>query len=386
MYKVLISGYYGFNNIGDESILKAVVESLRADIDGVEISVLSQNPEDTSARFGVNGVNRKSFRNIISAIRAADLLISGGGSLLQDVTSKKSIFYYLAIMKFARIMRKPFFIYSQGIGPIKSDFNKKLTARVLKKAGGIVVRDEFSREFLTEIGIPAERIVVTADPVLAIPRAELETGLEVLAENGMSSGRYVGFAIKDSDTSSEFIKQVCDSIEWVIRERGYKAVLIPFHYSQDVTVVEHLQKVLTARGFEDDVVCLKQKYLTDEMLSIIGNMDFLVGVRLHALIHAAIMGVPMIAISYDPKVNSFMRSIDQKAMCSIYDFKAEFFKEEFDKTVERKEQIKSQIAADLVDLKDSLRQNQKMIAELLESRYRGRMRKNEKAGQKNGGA
>ena len=386
MYRILISGYYGFNNIGDESILKAVVESLRMDIDDVEITVLSQNPTDTAERFSVTAVDRRSFKAIIPAIHNCDLLISGGGSLLQDVTSRKSILYYLLIMQFARIMRKPFFIYSQGIGPIKSDFNKKLTARVLRKAGGIVVRDEFSKEFLSEIGIPLERIVITADPVLAIPKVELDSGYEILRSSTANSKTadtstdydifeseetvsknisYVGFAIKDSDPSSEFIAEICDSIEWMIRERGYKAVLIPFHFSQDVAVVEHMEKVLTARGFDEDIICLKQKYLTDEMLSIIGNMDLLVGVRLHALIHAAIMEVPMMAISYDPKVNSFMHSIGMKAMCSIYDFKSDFFKEEFDRTVERKEQIKARISDNLLRLKSSLKQNQIMITELL---------------------
>ena len=121
MYRILISGYYGFNNIGDESILKAVVESLRMDIDDVEITVLSQNPTDTAERFSVTAVDRRSFKAIIPAIHNCDLLISGGGSLLQDVTSRKSILYYLLIMQFARIMRKPFFIYSylrRGSGPV----------------------------------------------------------------------------------------------------------------------------------------------------------------------------------------------------------------------------------------------------------------------------
>ena len=110
------------------------------------------------------------------------------------------------------------------------------------------------------------------------------------------------------------------------------------------------------------------KYLTDEMLSIIGNMDVLVGVRLHALIHAAIMDVPMIAVSYDPKINSFMHSMDMKAMCSMYDFKNDFFIEEFDKTVTQAEKIKEKVRSRIEVLIKKLDTNEALIQELMKKK------------------
>ncbi len=366
MIRILISGYYGFNNIGDESILRAVVDNLRGKLNSIDITVLSQNPDYTAQKYGVHSVNRKSVKDILNAVRKCDLLISGGGSLLQDVTSKKSILYYLMIIWVAFFFRKKVFIYSQGIGPILSKINRRLTAATLRHVSGVVVRDEASRDLLIEIGVREDKIIVTADPVLRIKKTELATGREILMKEGFAPDderMTVGFAIREKKTDSNFVDELCISIRRLIEEYQAQIVLIPFHYSEDMAVIEEIEARLGK-----DVCCIKHKYLTNEMLSIIGNMDVLVGVRLHALIHAAIMDVPMIAISYDPKINSFMHSIDLKAMCSVYDFKNEFFIEEFDKTVSRSDTIKKKVRSRIDVLIKKLDNNEELIRELMKQK------------------
>jgi polysaccharide pyruvyl transferase CsaB len=364
MNKILISGYYGFNNIGDESILKAVVDNLYERLEDIDVTVLSKSPEYTSEKYGVKSVDRKSIKSIIASIKRCDLLISGGGSLLQDATSKRSIIYYLMIIQMALFMRKKVLIYSQGIGPINSKFNRKLTARTLKKVSGIVVRDDSSKELLTEIGIVPERIIVTADPVLRIKPVSASIGMEILQKEGFmpQEGKIkVGFAIRERRSDDAFINELCLAMERLIAEQNAQIVLIPFHYSEDIPVIEELEKRLG-----DKVFAVKNKYLTEEMLSIIGNMDVLVGVRLHALIHAAIMNVSMIAISYDPKINSFMKSIGMKALCSIYDFNNEFFMEEFERVLQNGEKIKEKVSKNIKELIIKLESNEKMIKELMQ--------------------
>lgn len=372
MKKILISGYYGFNNIGDESILKAVIDNLREKITDIEITVLSQNPKSTSEKYDVHAVDRKSFWAILKAIKHCDLLISGGGSLLQDVTSKKSILYYLIIMWIAHLMGKEFFIYSQGIGPIISNFNRRLTAMTLKWSRGIVVRDGSSKELLTEMGIKEDRIMVTADPVLRVKKADLSVGKEILINEGFRPDPEkltVGFAIREKKVKSDFVEEICICINRIMKEYQGQVVLIPFHFSEDMNVVmEIISKV------DGDITVVKNKYLTEEMLSIIGNMDILVGVRLHSLIHAAIMDVPMIAVSYDPKINAFMHSVDMKAMCSILDFNNEFFMEEFDKTLKNSDKLKRKVRKKVDYLISLLDTNEEMIKKIL---HDGEQRKNE---------
>ena len=139
MYNILISGYYGFNNIGDESILRTVIDNLREKLPDIDITVLSHDPAQTSAKYGVKAARRMSLWDILRCVLRCDLLLSGGGSLLQDATSARSILYYLFILRLAQLMGKKTFIYSQGIGPISDPRNRRLTASTLRRANGIVV-------------------------------------------------------------------------------------------------------------------------------------------------------------------------------------------------------------------------------------------------------
>ena len=361
---LLISGYYGFNNIGDESILRAVIDNLKSRVPEASITVLSQDPASTKEKYLVDSVDRRSILSILKALWYCDILISGGGSLLQDVTSKRSIFYYLFIMWAARLLRKKVLIYSQGIGPINSLINRRITCRILKRADGIVVRDEASREFLQEIGVTGKEILVTADPVLRIPPADLGTGMAILEKEGFvrtADKITVGFAIRERKLGSRFVDQLAIAMDRLRKEANVQLVLIPFHYSEDMGVIDELQHRLGG-----DVCALRHKYLTDEMLSIIGNMDLLVGVRLHALIHAAIMEVPMIGISYDPKINSFLHSIGLRAMCSIYDFDADFFMEEFNRAWKDREKNRIKVSENMAALRKKLDANEEIIKDLLE--------------------
>lgn len=365
MSKLLISGYYGFNNIGDESILQAVVYNLREKIPGVEITVLSQNPEFTAEKYQVLSENRKSFFSVLKEIKRCDLLISGGGSLLQDVTSKKSILYYLMIMWMAHLLGKDFFIYSQGIGPIIGKWNRHITSVTLKKASGIVVRDQASKELLMEIGIPESDVIITADPVLGIEAVSLELGREILINEGLKRDKekpLVGFAIKENRLDSQFVNELEESIRQLIEYSKAQVVLIPFHYKEDLAVIEELQSRLG-----DGVFAVKHKYLTREMMSIIGNMDVLVGVRLHSLIHAAIMGVKIIGISYDPKINAFLNSIGLKALSTTIDFKAQFFLEEYKRIWDIKaSETEKEVGLRVGKMVESLATNEEMIKRILD--------------------
>lgn len=364
MHRIVISGYYGFNNIGDESILKAVIDNLKERLDHIEITVLSKNPEGTAEKYGVKAVNRKSFSQVLKTVARSDLLISGGGSLLQDVTSKRSILYYLAVMWIALLFRKKVFIYSQGIGPVNSKWNRRLMVKTLKRVDYIVVRDEGSREFLLEEGIGDEKVYVTADPVIRIRKPGLETGRQILEKAGFPCqgiGPAIGIAVKGRKKDKEFEDEICKGIRLLVERFQARVVLIPFHFSEDMPITEEI----TGR-MGNLVTCLRHKYLTEEMLSIIGNMDVLVGVRLHSLIHAAIMDVPMIGISYDPKVNSFMKSVGLKALCSVYDFEGEYLAEEYERIEKNREAFVEKVKKNRDMLIQRLNMNEDLIKMLLE--------------------
>ena len=364
MYNILISGYYGFNNIGDESILRTVIDNLREKLPDIDITVLSHDPAQTSAKYGVKAARRMSLWDIFRCVLHCDLLLSGGGSLLQDATSARSILYYLFILRLAQLMGKKTFIYSQGIGPISDPRNRRLTASTLRRANGIVVRDAKSRDLLLEIGVPEDLIHVTADPVIRVKKADPALGLSILEREGCprrEGALTVGWAVKARRRDPVFFREIEKSIRWLREEYGAHSVLIPFFHSEDLEVCEAI-----AGQLEGQAGCLRQKYLSEETLSIIGCMDLLVGVRLHSLIYAAVMGVPMIGISYDPKVDSFLSSIQQPTLCSVEEFSLEKFQAAFRETLARREEIRRTVAACVDSLIAKLDRNEELIRDIME--------------------
>ena len=363
MKRILISGYYGFNNAGDEAILRLMIDNLRARCPEAGLTILSHNPEDTARRYGVRSVNRMNPFLILREILRCDLLISGGGSLLQDATSQRSLLYYLSILNLAQALHKKTFIYSQGIGPLNSEANRRRTAASLRRADGIVVRDLQSKELLARIGLDTSGVHVTADPVLRARPPALQKGADILCSEGLPDrqpGRIrVGWAMKSGGDG--FLLRQEEAIRWLQQERGADVVLIPFHEAQDRAAARTMKQHLGA-----SVCLLEGHYLSEDLLSAVGNLDVMVGVRLHSMIYAAVMGVPMLGISYDPKIDSFLESIGQRPVSDAEGFCLQVFAPAFDRLTAQRAQIRAEIADRVGTLRQSLDINETLIAGLLE--------------------
>jgi polysaccharide pyruvyl transferase CsaB len=164
MKTILISGYYGFNNIGDEAVLGGMLAGFRTMLPDVHPVVLSANPEFSRQLHGVEAIPRMQVGAIRAALRGADLFISGGGSLLQDVTSVKSPLYYLGLLWLARRAGVPAMMFAQGVGPLSHPVNRLLARRELNRLRAITVRDAASAELLRRLGVSRPPVRVTADP------------------------------------------------------------------------------------------------------------------------------------------------------------------------------------------------------------------------------
>lgn len=362
MNKIVISGYYGFNNIGDESILTAIISNIRESVDDIDITVLSKDPELTSNKHKVSAINRKNMLEIIREIRKCDLLISGGGSLLQDVTSSRSILYYLVIILIGMFFKKKVMIYSQGIGPINKPFNKFFTKFVLNKVDVITLRDEKSQRVLKEINMDNENIIVTADPVIGLKRGDIKFGREILEESGFKNGSkpLIGFAIRGRDKNEKLVKTIARVSDRAIDDLGVNVVFIPFHHGEDIGIIDDIQEIMKNKS-----IGLRGKYDINEMLSVIGNLDLLVGVRLHSLIFGAVMNIPMIAVSYDPKINNFMDYLDETVFSNVENLDEEKLLSEITDKINHEEEYKLQLYKKIEYLKEKLHKNEEIISKLL---------------------
>ncbi len=307
--KVLLSGYYGFDNAGDDAVLFAIVQALRETIPGVDITVLSNQPEKTASQFDVKAVDRWGKTSLPKAIKECDVLISGGGSLLQDVTSKNGILYYLGVIKLAQMMRKKVIVYAQGIGPVIEPRNRTLVAKILNKVQAITVRDFDSRRELIEMGVRRE-IMVAVDPVLGITADSIDEmqGLQLLskAEVGYVDGKKtLMVAARNWKHSDHFFKEIADSCD-AMAEQGWQVVFLPFHYPEDVEAGRNIAELM-----KQQAIVLEGNYSPQDTMAMLKNADLIMGMRLHSLIMGAALLKPMVGLSYDPKVTSFMQLLRQ---------------------------------------------------------------------------
>ena len=161
-YNVVMSGYYGFNNTGDEAIMLSMHKNIQEMGENYHITVLSNKPKETKEKYGIEAVYRFGFMDVFRAIHRCDVLLSGGGSLLQDSTSTRSLMYYLSITAAAKLMRKKVMLYANGIGPVSGKRNRRLVKQVVNKADLITLREENSYEELLSMGVNPKKCFVTA--------------------------------------------------------------------------------------------------------------------------------------------------------------------------------------------------------------------------------
>lgn len=313
MSKIVVSGYYGSRNAGDEAMLAAMIEVLSELDPKLHITVISADPEDTERRHGVKAIPWLGFGAIWSAIQEADLVISGGGSLLQNVTSGRSLYYYLSVIFLARLLRKPVMLYAQGIGPVCGRFPRWLMTTVSQKVSQITVRDYGSLKELESLAVTRPPVEVTADPVLAIHPVDHGLGRAILTKHKAAGAKpVVGISVREWCGWQSYKKVIAAATVQIMREFDARVVFLPMQYPEDVKTAQ----IIAAMAGEP-VIILEEEYTTSELLSIVGNLDLLISIRLHGLIFAGVMGVPMVGISYDPKIDRFLDSVGDRPVADL---------------------------------------------------------------------
>lgn len=307
--RYIVSGYIGFDNFGDEAIASSLVQKLKQS--GAErITLISSNPAKTAELYGVDSCQMIKY---IPSLIKSDVLISGGGSLLQDVTSLKSLIYYLTVIFSALFLRKKVEIFSQGIGPIKSKIGQIFTRIALKHVNKITVRDKSSQELLKSWGIDSELV---QDPVLT---------LDLPHKNQMGT---IGIQLrKFTGVNKEFLNKLSAEIKNKFGDK--KVELLSLQDSVDLDVCQDFEKMLKNLGFENVEVLFGLN--VNEIIERISNLEYLVAMRYHANVIGIKAGVKTIAINYDPKV----KALADEYNLPIIELDCSNFSKEFDKVLNK---------------------------------------------------
>lgn len=214
---IIISGYYGFHNSGDEAVLKSILTALEEESRQAGITVkpvvLSSDPAWTQKMYGVEAVPRMSLGEVRRAIKNSDGLISGGGSLLQDATSPKSIPYYLAILKLAQWAGKPTFVYAQGIGPVQRKIFYPMIRSVFQRCEYVSVRDEQSAALLDTMKLKNPVVEVVPDPVMGLPLPRGSELHKAATETDQDQPPIVGVSVRYWDKERRDLKAIAEGLK-----------------------------------------------------------------------------------------------------------------------------------------------------------------------------
>lgn len=299
--RVLLSGYYGFKNLGDEALLEVIVEQMRRRFPATQLEVLSATPQITAATYGVAATPRWDWRAVRAAIGRADVVLSGGGGLLQNGTSLRSLLYYATILREAIRARRKTMVFAQSIGPL--DFWGRLVVRqCCKGLDRATVRDERSRRLLQRL-VPRTPVERTADPVFLydLPEGSGELEAEGL---GPESGPYLIVSVRKATAFREGAAVLARAVDRLALRHGVRGAFLPLGGAADAAASTDV-----IRACASNPVLLPECTL-ERAASIVRGARIVIGMRLHSLVLAARYGVPFLTMAYDPKVAALCEDLE----------------------------------------------------------------------------
>ncbi len=313
MYDVVLSGYYGFGNSGDEALLKSIISDLKSVKSDIKIAVLSNDPEFTKSAYNVESVHRMKLGEVMGVLKNTKLLLSGGGSLIQDATSTKSLIYYLGVVCLARLCGAKVMVYANGVGPVKQKCNRRLVKYVLNKAELITLRDKDSLSELSDMGVTKPEIKVTADPALNLSISE---NAEDITKELFGDKTPIAVSLRRWKDCDEDLISACAKCCEYFKGLGYAPFFMPMQYSKDYEICK-------SSADRCGCICLPENLTTEEVAGILSKCKFVIGMRLHAVIYAAASGTVPVGIVYDPKVKGFMKYIGSENFADAKDITGE---------------------------------------------------------------
>ena len=379
--RILITGYIGFGNAGDEAIAGVLVRHLKECIPDAQITIPSGNPRQTATAFDVRAIPWQDPLALTEAVRATDLTIIGGGGLFQDYwgidpatalsREQWGLSFYVTPALLSAVYGKPVMLYAVGIGPLFSEFGRKYTKIAADIASKITVRDAGSKALLEEYGVAGERVTVTADPAFDLQADASVAGFDEVVR-WKSGGPAIAVCLRNwrfgaDQTFCE--RQIAAALDEVVGKTGGRLLFVPFHVDppndDDLAVGK---RMLSRVRCPESAAVLSRDCSPAMLAGIIGQADAVLGMRLHSLILAVNGGVPFVGIQYDPKIDALAGLTGfQENIVSFGGIEPEDLARRILKAIEGKEGFRELAAPLAEELRGRARENAQIAAELLES-------------------
>ncbi|MCL1844658.1 MAG: polysaccharide pyruvyl transferase CsaB [Defluviitaleaceae bacterium] len=353
VFDIMLTGYYGSANSGDDAILDTIIQSLRREREGLSILALSKTPPETMRDYGVFSIYRLNFFRVWKFMKRTRLIVYGGGSLMQDITSTRSLVYYTFLVHLAKYAGMRVMLYGNGIGPIVNPRNEKKVRRALDKCDYISLRDPESLEYVKKIGVKNPNVAVSIDPVFSVEP-------ESVATPDVCKGRCFAVSLRPwQHNEPAFVEKIAEAINHAAEKYALTPLLIPMQ-PKDVVILKE-----TARRLDCAHEILTKVYDYKTIMAIVARAEFAMCMRLHALIYAAGAGVPIIGLVYDPKVANFITYMNEETAVDTSDLDLPALKSMIDRIMRDPASAKEKIARERERLKKLSGRDAKIAIELL---------------------
>lgn len=292
------------------------------------------------------------------------MFIYGGGNLIQDNTSSRSLMYYLATIWLAKKMHLKVMFYGHGFGPLNKKLNISLTRGIINEIDVISLREKLSVGELKRLNISKPHIEVTSDPAFSInSEKNINIGQIFKRESIPVDKPFVGFSVRNNRNKSNnnsFIKAIANTADYISEKYDVSSLFIPMQSPVDIPVIEKVAAIM-----KNNAYVIRNKYSPDEIMSIIGETQLFIGMRLHALIFAVCQHIPVIGIEYDPKIQGFLEYTDQVSAGSVNNLSFENLKNIVDNMWNNRAKIIKQLEEKVPELREKALENAKIAVDLI---------------------
>lgn len=295
----VICGAYGHGNAGDEALLAAIANELRSIDPDMPITVVSKNPRHTKLNHKLNAIRRWQVFRLRRELKRTKLFISGGGSLIQDVTSRRSLWFYLHTICLAKKCGCKVQMYGCGMGPLNYEFDRRISAKIINSCvDAITLRDPLSLELTRDIGVTVQEVVVTGDPVLNMTGKTDTDAAAFMKRSGIDpNGRYICLGLRRWPGFEEKSREIRTALEYCHNKYGLTPLFMPMNYDRDSAVTDKI-----IEGLDLPYTVMPKTEDAELEIALVRRMTLAISMRLHSMLYAVCGDVPVVGLSYDPKV------------------------------------------------------------------------------------
>lgn len=357
-YDILLSGYYGFNNFGDDMVIRTLVTELRSSHPDLEICVLSKTPRATSVSLNVDSADRNNLLKMMKTIDKSHVYAYGGGTLLTDITSRKSLSYYTVSLQYANSKGLKTAILANGLGPFLHKKSENNVKKLLKKVDILAFRDKKSFKYAKEL-CPGIDPKLTADLALLFePSEKAKENIHLfLQENQLDAKNYFVVSLREwKNVPKNFISIISTACDYISEKYNMQPVFIPLQPSKDRRICDEVAKRSTVSSVVAHTI-----NNVDDVCALINGASFTLAMRLHPLIYSYSAAIPFLGLAYDEKVSSFIKEVEREEYIDVADITLESLKKAID------DSFSSKYSPDcLEEMKKRAKGNISILSELID--------------------